>query len=108
MVKIGLLIIFVMVIFLIFFHKKINFPTIVISSVSFVMVLITGVLGLNMRVLPVFFIIHYIAIILAIIAIIYYIITKKYTLYIIMLPIFTLALYILTAYIIGARDNIPL
>lgn len=108
MIKIALFGVLIAVLLLMLFRNKLNFSTIFVATISFAIVSFCAIIGLNMKSSPLFFALHNISIMLATGAILYYMITKKYLLPIVLLPIFTLALYMATAYAGGAKDNILL
>jgi hypothetical protein len=108
MIKIALFVVLVGVLLLMLFRNKLNFSTIFISTISFAVVSFSAIIGLNMRAMPIYFAVHNIAIMAATGAILYYMITKKYILPVVLLPIFTIALYMATAFANGAKDNILL
>lgn len=108
MIKVALFAVIIAVLLLMLFRNKLNFSMIFISTISFAIVSFCAIIGLNMKSMPIFFAIHNAAIMLATGAILYYMITKRYILPIVLLPIFTLALYMATAYSSGAKENILL
>ncbi len=108
MVKVALFAVLIAVLLLMLFRNKLNFSMIFIVTISFAIVSFCAIIGLNMKSTPIFFAIHNVAIMLATGAILYYMITKRYLLPVVLLPIFTLALYMVTAYSSGAKDNILL
>ncbi|KIM02688.1 MAG: hypothetical protein KN64_14280 [Sulfurovum sp. AS07-7] len=108
MVRVALFAVLIAVLLLMLFRNKLNFSMIFITTISFAIVSFCAVIGLNMKSMPIFFAIHNAAIMLSTWAILYYMITKRYLLPVVLLPIFTLALYMATAYTSGAKDNILL
>ncbi|MBD3808668.1 MAG: hypothetical protein IE880_08150, partial [Epsilonproteobacteria bacterium] len=105
---VALFAVLIAVLLLMLFRNKLNFSTIFIVAISFAVVSFCAIMGLNMKSTPIFFAIHNAAIMLSTGAIFYYMITKRYILPIVLLPIFTLALYMAIAYSSGAKDNILL